>query len=203
MWIHLNTPSSLRKTQRLQQSLELPACSLTVWSRQGTSLQGGSSTATVTAFEDTERLLWSQNWQFRIRIASPAAKWNLWRRYVLTWSEAQRERISKCKDGFDAYQNPENNYKENSLWWEFYYLRLIPGEDPYATQWPAQSWDCQADLFHQYGAKSQGWCHHREAYINIFLNIDNQLLNKQKNLFLPWSQITCKPKPKSSEETPG
>ena len=27
-----------------------------------------------------------------------------------------------------------------------------------------------------------------EAYINIFLNVDNQLLNKQKNLFLPWSQ---------------
>lgn len=42
-----------------------------------------------------------------------------------------------------------------------------------------------------------------EAYVNIFLNIDNQLLNKKTYFFHDHKSNPSKPKPKSSEETPG
>ena len=47
------------------------------------------------------RLPWSQRWPFTgLGSPTPAATWSLWRRCVLTWSEAWRKRISKLKDQF-------------------------------------------------------------------------------------------------------
>ena len=47
------------------------------------------------------RLPWSQRWPFTgWGSPSPAAAGSLWRRCVLTWSEARRKRISKWKDQF-------------------------------------------------------------------------------------------------------
>lgn len=44
----------------------------------------------------------------RMRIPLTKCKINLWRRCVLTWSEAQRKRILKWKDSSDAYQDSES-----------------------------------------------------------------------------------------------
>ena len=87
----------------------------------------------------------------QIRSPSPAATWNLWRRYVLTWSEAQKKGISKWKDLFWCLPRLRITTRktpcdEGSKTWS--------GEDPQVTHGPAQSfWDCQADHFHQYWAR--------------------------------------------------
>ena len=94
---------SLRKTKLpLQRSSVLPAPApesplFSLAEEQGSQ----EATPQPGPLKIPARLPWSQRWPFTgLGSPSPAAMWSLWRRCVLTWSEAWRKRISRWKDLF-------------------------------------------------------------------------------------------------------
>ena len=81
-----------------------------------------------------ERLPWSPRWWFTaLGSPSTATAWSLWRRYVLTWSEAWRKRISKWKG---PVQMPTKTLRittrktpcgEGSKTWDLFQIRIHKG----------------------------------------------------------------------------